>query len=143
MKTGLYLVLGIALLAPVARAEERPYIDVQVKNVSSFNRGLVEVKDEVCLGTLSEECVLAEHVLDSAECKKDKHLEACREARDLVDRGACVRGSVYRGWLEPGESVALKVCADANGYAALSARIGGNTWKGYSWISAGGTVEVR
>lgn len=128
---------------PTGSRAEAPGVEIAIRNVSSFYSYSLRVKDEVCTGTTSQECLLAEHLLESEECAQDKRAEACRKARALIDDGVCVRGLVYRGTLGPGEGVNLTFCPSSNGSAQVAVSKDGGPWVSHSWLEAGEVLEVR
>lgn len=134
--------LIVVLLPALLQAQEPQTIRVVLKNTSMFRQTLL-VRDDVCPAAPDSDCVLAESLRDSDECRREPNLERCRDARRLLDSEQCVDGVTRSATLEPGDTLSLAICRPAAGHGQISVRSrNSGRWVRHLWLRDGDTVNA-
>lgn len=74
---------------------------------SSLNKKYIQVKDAICTKNLSKVCALAEIILESSECKKNRNVEKCAGAKEISEDASCVEGIVFFGVIDRDETMTV------------------------------------
>ena len=134
------LMIVTVLTSPALAGDQCATIQINIVN-SSLHPKYLEIKDEICSSAVSQECELAEFILKSPECQKDRKAEKCREADETMNGASCVEGMVYYGLLERDEAVSLEICANQAGKGKVAIRSSQSApWVHYNWVDAGDTI---
>ena len=146
MKTIFALALGIILILPSgAGGGQSQSVSIVVRN-SSGSRCIVSVRDDVLCAasqSLPKRCQNLKAIVDSNECKSNRYLKKCKEARAILKK-RCVKGTVFSGWVEPDATVQVNVCPTNSGRSNLSVRKGeSGFWHNHMMLSPGATVSVK